>query len=299
MSDLASMESFRLVVREGSFSAAARALGVPKSTVSRQVASLEARLGVRLLVRTSRRTELTEVGQAYYADLEEALGALDRAERNARERSGEARGSLRLSAPMSFGQRYVGGLVASYLDAHPNVSVEVVLSDALTDLIADRFDVALRIRSGGLDDSSLVARRIGSTELIVCASPAYLEAHGVPGSAADLTAHACLLYALAPDSGRWRIGGEVVTVRGRLTANNGDLLRAAAVDGAGIVALPRFIVEDDVHAGRLVPILEPAAPMAGGIYLVWPSGRFLERKTRLFIDHVIAQCGPFANAATP
>lgn len=279
------MQLFVKVVETGSFTAAGRELGLPKSSVSRQIARLEERLGVRLLHRTTRVLRPTEAGLAYYEQCTRILAEVAEAEAALVRSQVEPSGRLSVTAPLSFGYRFMGTLVAGFLKAHPKVELLLSLSDRKMDLIEDGFDVAIRI--GVLDDSSLVARKLGPASMVVAASPSYLARHGVPQTPEDLRDHSCLLYAYGPSS--WRFREDVaVAVKGPLVSNNGDILAAAAVEGLGLVLGPRFIVENELAAGRLVSVLEPYVPMGSGIWALYPANRFLSAKVRAFVDHVVS-----------
>jgi DNA-binding transcriptional LysR family regulator len=266
------LQVFVKVVEAGGFTAAARELNLPKSTVSRHVARLEDRLGVRLLERTTRAIRTTEVGQAYYERCARIVGDIAQV---------VPKGTLRLSGPLTFGQLYLGELIAAFMAAHPEVDCEVDLSDRKVDLIEEGYDVAVRI--GALADSSMIARRLGSSELVVVASPDYLREHGTPRVPSDLRDHECMRYEYSATSS-WSFGDESVAVRGRLMANNGDVLRAAAAAGLGIVQAPRFIVGPDLRSGRLVRVLASAPSSVSGIWAIYPHHRHLSAKVRAFVD---------------
>lgn len=283
---------FVKVVELGGFTAAARELSVPKSTVSRQIARLEDRLGVRLLERTTRALRTTEAGRAYYERCARILADLQEAEDAITRHQVVPRGTLRITAPLTLGYLFLGEVIASFLQAWPEVRVEVSLSDRRVDLIEEGFDLA--IRAGTLDDSSMIARRLGSTAFVCCASPDYLARRGAPRAPEDLADHECLLYEYSAPTGTWRLSPEVAVRVGsaRLVSNNGDLLRAAAVAGLGLTFAPRFIVGRDLRAGRLVPVLEEHVQATGGIWALYPANRHLSAKVRAFVDHAIAALGP-------
>lgn len=283
------MHLFVKVVDSAGFTAAARSLGVPKSTVSRQVARLEDRLGVRLLHRTTRALRPTDAGQAYYERCSRILADLAEAEQAVSRAQVVPRGALRISAPLTFGYLFLGDLVAGFIQAYPEVVLDVSLSDRKVDLIEEGFDLA--IRAGTLDDSSLVARRLGPATMVVVASGAYLARKGTPLVPQDLRDHTCLRY----DQGSlasWRFADDVhVLVDGPLVSNNGDILRAAAVAGLGLVYMPRFIVGDDVRTGKLVSVLEPHVQSLGGIWAIYPANRHLSAKVRAFVDYAVQWLG--------
>jgi DNA-binding transcriptional LysR family regulator len=285
---------FASVAELGSFSAAAQALGLSKSAVSKQVSQLETRLGARLLQRTTRRLSLTEAGRALLARGQRVAAELDGVEADLGEAPGPPRGLLRLSAPMSFGQRHIASLLPAFLAAHPAVQVELDLTDRTVDLIGERFDAA--VRDGRLPDSTLIARRLAPARRVVCASPDYLARHGVPRTPAALREHACLNYTYMSAPGGWPFssGGRTrrVPVRGPLSSNNGEALREAALAGLGVALLPTFIVGDDLRDRRLRALLTAYECWDAAIFVVYPPTRHPPPKLRAFVDFLAAHCGP-------
>lgn len=284
---------FAAVAEAGSFSAAARALGVSKSAVSKQVSQLEATVGARLLQRTTRRLSLTEAGAALLARGQRVLAELDGVETDLGRLGGPPRGLLRLSAPMSFGQRHVAPLLPAFLAAHPGVQVELDLTDRTVDLIGERFDCAVRV--GRLPDSTLVARRLAPARRVVCAAPDYLARHGVPRTPEALRRHACLDYTYLAAPGGWPFtsGSRTrrIAVRGPLSSNNGEALRDAALAGLGIALLPTFIVGDDLRADRLRALLTAYECWDASIFAVYPPTRHVPAKLRAFVDFLAGHCG--------
>jgi DNA-binding transcriptional LysR family regulator len=281
------LQVFAKVVEQQGFTAAARALELPKSSVSRTVARLEDRLGVRLLQRTTRSLNLTDAGATFYGHATRILADIEQAERAVHSLAEVPRGTLRISAPLSFGSLFLGDLVADYMAQHHEVDVEVVLSDRLVDLIEEGFDLVVRV--GALRDSSLVARKLGQAARRLVASPAYLAEHGTPTEPADLSDHQCLLYGYEATGANWRLAqGPEVAVTGRLRSNNGSVLRAAALKGHGIAFLPEFLVACDLHTGRLVELLPQHEHAEAGIWVVYPHGRHLSAKVRAFVDLAVA-----------
>jgi len=273
---------FVKVVETGGFTSASRELAVPKSTVSRQIARLEDRLGVRLIERTTRAFRTTEAGQTYYERCAQVVADLQEAEAAVTQAQVAPRGVLRVSAPLTFGYLFMGRLVAQFMEQFTEVQLEVDLTDRKVDLIEEGYHVAVRV--GQLRDSSMIARRLGSSEHVIAASPAYLAARGTPKVPDDLREHECMLYGYRNTAG-WRLSADVsVPVRGRLTSNNGDLLRAAAVGDQGIVFAPRFILGPDLKSGRLVLLLEEFTQSDGGIWAMYPHSRNLSVKVRAFVD---------------
>ncbi len=278
---------FTRVVEAGSFARAAERLGVSVSSVSRQVAELEAHLDARLLNRTTRRLSLTESGRAFHERCVQLLADLEEAEQSAHAATLTPRGTLRLTAPVTFGARHLAPAIAAFVGRHPQMRLDIELSDRAVDLVDEGFDAAVRI--GNIGSQNLVGRKVGATRLVCCAAPAYVARHGEPETPEDLAAHACLTYEYAPVRNTWsfrdRQGRErSVRVGGPIHANNGRFLEALAVAGVGIACEPDFIVGPDVAAGRLVALLPDYAPAATSIYVVYPSRRHLSAKVRVFTD---------------
>lgn len=296
MDRLAAMSVFRRVVELGSFAAAARDLNLSNAATSKHIAALEQHLGAQLLHRTTRRLSLTETGQAVYercvrllddvSDLEQAVGQME----------AQPRGKLRVNAPMSFGLTDLGPVLPRFLERYPEISVELIMNDRLVDLVEEGFDVGIRIRTD-LGDTSMIGRRIGGVLPVVCASPDYLAARGTPQRPEDLADHDCLHYTLSASGDEWVFhnpAGEErrVRIKGRLAANNGDVLRNAAVAGLGIWRTPDFLAELDVAAGRLVPLHLDGFSLAGhSIYVIYPPGRHLSPKVRAFVDFLVETVG--------
>ncbi len=294
MDKLTAMDVFLKVVDAGSFATAARRLGISRAMASRHVQELENRLGARLLNRTTRQLKLTEAGAVYYERCTRILADIERTEQAIGELQSQPRGTLRISAPMSFGHLHLASAVLDYMQAYPNVSVDMVLNDRVVDLIEEGCDLAIRI--GRLADSSMIARRLATARLVVCASPAYLSARGVPQRPDDLTRHDCLTYAYSPSPHLWRFGGpdgdHVVRVSGSFQANNGDALRVAALRGAGIILQPTFIVGEDLRAGRLRAVRFEREPVPLSIYALYPHQRHLSAKVRSFVDFLARRLRP-------
>ena len=286
-----SMQVFVRVVSQGSFAAAARTLSLSQTMVTRHIVALEERLGVTLFHRSTRRLSLTEAGQSYLLGCQRVLGDLDEMEHEVAAGGREPRGRLRLNAPVSFAIRYLGPVLPEFSRRYPKVSVELGLDDGLVDLIAQGWDLALRIRR--MEASSLKARRLTSIRFVVCAAPSYLKQHGKPKTVAELGSHVCLGYTLsdAVGVGRWSFGrnGEVtVPVSGPLSANNGDVLMQAALAGMGVIYQPLFIVADSVRSGEL-EILDLDMPLLEGpeLQAVYAPALTVPLKTRVMIDYLV------------
>jgi len=284
-----SIVAFARVVEAGSFARAADRLDLSVSAVSRHVSELEAHLGVRLLNRTTRRLSLTESGQMFYERCVQLLADLEEAEQAVTAAAVVPRGTLRITASISFGAGYLGPVIAEFQQRHRELRFDVDLSDRAVDLVDERIDLAIRI--GGIGSHALIARRIGSAQMVCCAAPAYVARHGEPRTPADLARHACLTYEYSSEGNLWRFNDAAgaahdVKVTGHAHSNNGAMLAALAVAGVGITVEPDFIVAADVRAGRLVRLLRDYAPPAININAVYPSRRHLSAKVRAFIDFV-------------
>jgi DNA-binding transcriptional LysR family regulator len=294
MDRLAALEAFARVAETGSFSAAARALALSKSLISRQVSALEAELGARLIARTTRSLALTEAGRGYYEQVARILAQMEEADLSVSQLQATPRGKLRVNAPMSFSLLRLAPVLPDFLALYPEIDVDLSMNDRRVDLMEEGFDLAIRL--GRLAESSLVARKLGPMQRIVCASPAYLAERGLPKVPADLRVHDCLCYSNADTVDEWRFSGPegraiTVEVKGRVRANNGDLLRLAALRGLGLVDLPSFLVGADIEAGALVPVLRDYIRQEGGVYAVYPHARYLPPKIRVFIDFLAERWG--------
>lgn len=294
MDRLLSMEVFVAVVELGSLTAAAARYEMSAAMAAKHIKGLEARLGLRLMNRTTRRQSLTEAGQAYYARCKTILADIREAEQGAEALRVAPRGTLRITSTVSFGSFALAPAIAEYLDRYPDVSVELALSDVVEDLVASRYDLAVRI--GEPRDSGLVARRIGSYQMIICASPTYLARHGTPATPADLAGHQCLDFSHWSRRTGWRLGdgedegGQAgYPPTSRFLANNGQALRQAALAGFGIVLQPELLLAEDVRAGRLTPILQPYWPAARPVTLLYPKDRQALPKLTTFVEFVVAR----------
>ncbi len=286
--DLDAVRIFVHVAQLGSFSAAARKLAMPKSTVSRRVAGLERRLHARLLHRTTRKLGLTEVGAQYFARAERVMAELEEAERAVTELEATPRGTLRVTTPVDFGLSYLTQLMAEFQCRYRELSVVLYATNARVDLVAEGFDVALR--AGNLPDSSLVARRVVEVERGLYASPEYLRRRGDPANVQELGAHDCIVFGTERTGELWRLRGpegeSEVAVSGRFASNDFNFVRAAAVAGLGIASLASFACAEDLRAGRLVQVLPEHSAPGGALYAVYPTPRHLTPKVRAFVDFV-------------
>ncbi|NWA86886.1 LysR family transcriptional regulator [Pseudomonas sp. D2002] len=285
MNPFEDMRLFCQVMESGSFTAAAEQLGLSKQFVSRRLIQLEDRLGVRLLNRSTRRLDVTPLGQSYYESALRLLSEVEQVEQGIAGQNSEPRGTIRLSAPLSFAMAHLGCLLPSFLQRHPHVSVEVDLSDRPVDLIGEGYDLVLRI--GTLEDSTLIARRIASVQRVYCASPEYLARRGTPLKPDDLAAHDCLPYGHGRQvQWRFQTKGKLhsLNVSGRMRVNNGELLRDTAIAGLGVTYLPTFIVADALKDGRLVTLLEDFAPDALTLSAVYPQHRQSSRPVQALVE---------------
>lgn len=285
MLDWNEMVVYVKVVEEGSFVGAARSLGLPKSTISRKVARLEDRLGVRLLHRTTRVVRTTAVGQAYYERCAALVAEAADAERLVTSRQEKPSGTLKITVSVLFGQRHLAPVVTSFMQAHPDVNVELLLVNRFVDLVDEGYDLA--IRAGTLTEADLVARRLGPVYMVLVASPAYLASRREPASPADLARHECIVVSNETRSLAWPLGGDRVAVKGRLAVNDLEIARDAALAGLGIARVPSFLVGDELADGRLVRVLPQIAHDNTGIYAVYPTRKHLSAAVRAFVDHAV------------
>ncbi|CAM2157739.1 Transcriptional regulator, LysR family [Pararobbsia alpina] len=285
--------TFVSVVKAGSFTVAARQLGVTRSAVGKSIARLEDRLNVRLLNRTPRSLSLTDDGQLYFIRCSELLGELEEIEVAMAARSEKPTGILRLSLPPAIGHKYLTPLIDVFLKTWPTVDAEVSFTDRYVDLIDEGIDVAMRI-GDRQPDSRLIARQVAQQCLPTSASPAYLAAHGTPATVAELADHPCLFFMSAGRAQAWQFNDSATphhAGKRRLQMDSAEALLAAAVNGVGVIHLPDYLVNDEIRAGRLVRVLDAFDPPPDPIRLVYPTRRHLSPKVRLFIDFVIEQWG--------
>jgi DNA-binding transcriptional LysR family regulator len=291
MDPLDGIAAFVRVVDCGSFSAAAARLKISKSAVSAHVQRLENRLGVRLLNRTTRRLSVTEAGAAYYRHCIRIIADAEAAEQAAIALQREPRGTLRISAPDSFGWMHVAPALSGFLKRYPDLAVEITLSPAHVNLVEEGFDLAIRI--GVLQDSRLVVRKLAPSRIILCAAPGYLEHRGVPRKPEDLAQHNCICTAVLPWGGEWPLasprGKLRVAVSESFRSNSAEMLRAAALDGLGIVVLPTWAAAEPLRTSALERVLPGWELPASAIYAVYPGNRLMSMKVRAFVNH-LARC---------
>jgi DNA-binding transcriptional LysR family regulator len=291
--DLNEMAIYARVVREGSFTRAAKALRLPKSTVSQRVARLEARLGARLLHRTTRRVRPTDAGLAYFDRCAAILEEAAQADAEVSEAEASVRGRLRICAPPLFGHTFLGPVLKAYLRAFPDTAVDVLLTDEQIDLVAQGLDLAVRV--GDFADQRLVARPLGTAEHILCATPAFLRDHGVPRAPRDLESFDCITYTALPLPTMWRLerGGEVqrLRVRGRISVNSVPLALRAALDGLGVGNLPAFMCARELRARRLVRVLDGWSSARVALRVVYPTRRHVPERVKAMIEILVARFG--------
>lgn len=284
------MNTFISVVEAGGISAAATRMNIAKSVISRRLKELEAHLGVELFHRTTRRMNLTDSGHTFYQQSVRILADLIEAEHATSRFHGALKGNLKVALPLSFGLMHLGPAINAFLEAHPEIRFDLDFNDRQVDLLAEGFDLAIRIAN--LPDSSLIARRIVPINITLCASPTYLDRNGKPNSPTALTHHQCLAYNLTSNYEYWNlydVEGQVTRIKitPYLKASNGEFLRDAAVDGLGIALIPTFIVYKEIESGALVPILDRYCYSSLAVYAIYPQTRHLSQRVRVFIDFLI------------
>lgn len=292
-SDLAAARVFVAVVQAGSLSGAAPRLGVTRSAVSRRLSQLETHLGVRLLHRTSRALSLSEAGQRYYEHACAAVDAIRQAELAAMELQDEARGRLRVLAPMGFGRAQLAPRIGQFMQGHPQVRVSLVLDDRSGRLLDGDFDVALWAHT--ITGEAMTVRTVAQLRSVLCASPEYLESHDAPSVPSDLHDHPCLAYSYSEEAVRWTFerGGqaETVEVSGPMEVNNGDALSEWLLQGLGVGRLPTFIAAPHIAAGRLISLLPEYSMPSRGLRIVFADRVYLPEKVRAFVEFVVAEFG--------
>ncbi|MDF1634009.1 LysR family transcriptional regulator [Mycoplana sp. MJR14] len=292
MTDLGDLDIFSRVVTTGSMSAAGRALGLSPAVVSKRIKRLEERLGTRLLQRTTRQVSLTEAGQGFHERILGILAGIEEAEAFVAGRAGAIRGTLRISAPTSFGRMHIAPHLKGFMEANPELVVNLVLTDDFSDIVGEGFDLAIRI--GELQDSSLVARRLAPVRRVLAAAPSYLERHGFPRTIGDLAGHVCI----PPHSqDAWRLegpeGAVVFRPQGTLVTNSSEVVREAVIAGMGIALRSTWDIGTELRDGRLVQVL-PQYESSRNVVLsaIYASRQFLPAKVRLFIDYLADLYGP-------
>jgi DNA-binding transcriptional LysR family regulator len=290
MNRLEELEAFVAVVDFRGFSNAGEKLGIAKSMVSRRVSELEKRLGVQLLQRTTRRQSLTEAGREFHQRALQILADLNEAEQVVADTQCRISGKIRLALPLGLGTSQLAEPISQFMDDNPEIEIEIDLNDRQIDLIEENIDLAIRV--GDLEDSSLIARKLASVHFAICASPAYLARFGEPQHPAELSAHEVLVYSNVAVGRQWfyQQDGKRVSPRMkyRLSANNGEFLAAVAKRGLGIVSGPLAFLQDLIERGELVQILTGCTRQVTGMYAVYPPGRLVSQRVRVFSDALYA-----------
>jgi DNA-binding transcriptional LysR family regulator len=293
--DLNAVSIFVRVVEAGSFVGAARAAGIPKSTIARRIDELEAHLGVRLLQRSTRKSELTEAGRSFYERSRQIVDDVEDAVASVTERQREPRGKLRITASALLGETYVGKWCTEYMETHPHVELDMFLSTRKVDLLADGFDLAFRV--GRLESSSYIVRRLAPAPSYLCASPAYVEARGTPSATDDLRAHECIVY--SPDRVRkpWELQNQEgdtvsISVAGRLVVNSHPVALHACVAGLGLADLPALVCCEAIRAGALVRLLPEWSNRSRQLHALYPSRQHLAATIRTFLDFMTDKLTP-------
>lgn len=287
MDKFASMQAFTQVVQSGGFAAAARKMGVSRSTVNKLVINLEDQLNVQLLQRSTRKVNPTPTGLAFYARCLDILAEVEAAEVAVSELQTEPKGTLKINAPMSFGTLYLGKAIAEFMVQYPELQVQLTLDDRFIDPITEGYDLTIRI-SQPETSLSLVCQAIAPVPRVLCASPSYLEQHGIPHHPNELSQYSCLHYGQIITGNRWQLINQEleyqVTVKGLLCSNNGEVLKDAAVQGLGIALLPTFIIRQELDQQTLAIVLPDYQPPGISLCLVYPLNRHLNTKIRLFVE---------------
>ncbi|MET3660674.1 LysR family transcriptional regulator [Aquamicrobium ahrensii] len=287
MGELESLRVFLAVAEQGSFAGAARQLAMTPASVTRTIAALERRLGVQLLVRTTRQVSLTSAGAVYAARVAPLSSGLARAAEETREAQGVASGNIRISAPLSLGLKVLPPVLSQFATLYPQTHVSLTLTDSFVDIVEGGYDLAIRI-SGPPDDKSTIWRKICEVQRVLVASPNYLAARGTPVTPDDLADHFCLSYRSDARDESWELSRgssrRVHKASGAFSANNGDILAQLAVNGEGIALLPRFIVDEDIAAGRLAPVLPDWSAPQIWLTLYYPPYERLPLRVATFSD---------------
>ncbi|RTR30181.1 LysR substrate-binding domain-containing protein [Shewanella atlantica] len=278
------VSEFVAVAEAESFTKAAKRLGISTAQVSRQVSALETRMATKLFHRTTRKVSVTEVGRIYYQHCRQVLDGLEEAERAITNLQSTPRGLLKITAPVTYGERTLAPLVNDFIAKYPELEVKVSLTNQKVDLIDEGYDLAIRL--GQLEDSSMMAKRLGSRTQYVCASPDYVSTSGIPHSLSELEQHNCLQGTL--DYWRFQENGKTrnVRVKGNLSCNSGHALVDAAIKGIGIIQLPDYYVLPYLEDGQLIPLLEQNRQPDEGIWALYPHNRHLSPKVRMLLDYL-------------
>ena len=290
MNKFEELEAFVSVVDSHSFSSAADKLGVAKSSLSKRVSELEKRLGVQLMQRTTRKLSLTDSGRHFYQRAVNLLADLSEAEQMVSDTQCGLIGKIKLTAPLGLGVGRLSVPISAFMQLHPRIEIDLDLNDRQLDLVDEGFDLAIRV--GDLPDSTLIARKLTATGFAVCASPTYLETHGVPKHPSELVSHEVLVYSNVSVGQQWSFDDQgkrlSPKVKSRMSANNGEVLANFARQGLGIVNGPLFYLQALIDSGELIPILIDYPRQDVGIYAVYPPGRLVSRRVKMLSDYLLA-----------
>jgi DNA-binding transcriptional LysR family regulator len=293
MYDLNSMATFTHVVREGSFSAAAKKLNTSRSAVSKAIARLEQELGARLLHRNTRHISLTEIGAAFFDHCHRIVDEAEQAEQMVESFTAKPRGTLKIAVSVAFGTLHIAPAMADFLEHNAELDIDLIVTDKIEDLAGEGYDLAITVTNA--PPLPLVARRLAPVRRILCATPRYFQKHGVPLKPQDLRSHNCLDYTHSGDRGVWRFRGPegdiAVPVAGRLRVNDDEALSQVVLGGLGCALLPTFIVGKDLQEGRLQSVLSEYIPVEQHVYAIWLPNKNLPLKARVFIDFLVERFG--------
>jgi DNA-binding transcriptional LysR family regulator len=283
---LTSMNVFVRVARGGSFASGARELGISRAMATKHIMQLESSLGTRLFNRTTRSLSLTDVGASYLERCQQVLQDVEEMEAAVTHLQTEPRGLLKISAPPVIGATHIARAVAEFLKIHPDLTIDMILQGSPGDLIDEGIDLAIYL--GALDDTSMVARKLASSSLVICGSPDYLAKNGIPQTPEDLLNHSCLINWAIGTRNKWQFksetGVKVINVSGRMQSNAAHAIRIAAINGLGLVRLPIYVVGSDIEKGTLKVVLENYSLPPLDIHAVYPHRKYLSAKVRSFID---------------
>jgi DNA-binding transcriptional LysR family regulator len=301
MDKLTSMTVFVRVAKAGSFAGGASELGISRAMTTKHIMQLESSLGTRLFNRTTRSLSLTDVGASYLERCQQVLMDVEEMEAAVTHLQTEPRGVLKISAPPVIGATHITRAVAEFLKIHPDLTVDMILQSSPGDLIDEGIDIAIYL--GDLDDTSMVARKLGSSPMVICASPEYLAKHGTPKTPEDLYHHSCLINWASTPRNKWKFKGKIgyitVSVSGRMQSNVADANRIAAINGLGLVMLATYVVGRDIERGKLVPVLENYVLPPLDIHAVYPHRKYLSAKVRRFLDFLQIWLAPRVNKSSP
>lgn len=292
--DIHSLNLFLEVMRQRSFTVVAKQQGTAPSSVSRTIANLEKELGIRLFQRSTRKLVPTEVGIVYFERISPLVRELEAAKQIATDLNEEPKGTLRITSSIVYGQMYIAPLLPVFTKKHPFLTIELLLTDAYLDLIEERIDVSIRL--GSLQDSSYIARRLNTMAFTICASPDYIEEHGMPSEPEDIRNHNCLIFPRTGYNTNWLFKDakekiEEIPIHGQCLITNSQAIKQCAISGMGLALLPDWLISDDIKSGSLIRLFDKfevtATDFDSGIYLLYPSREYIPLKTQVFMDHLI------------